>query len=465
MEIDSFFRDAAARALNICEVSGADYADIRIVQTHSENFAASNGRLTQKSESSSVGFGIRVLIHGSWGFASSNHLTIASVESTCKKALALGKASASITHKKVNLGQPVVSRGKYHTPLKIDPFSLSAVEKVSLLLDASAIMQKVPGIVQAGGSMEFIRREKYLASSEGSQIEQVIFESGAGLSATAAKAGNFARRTFPTNLVRQQGTGGYELVQKLNLLENAQLTAEEAVQMLGAVPCPQGEYDLVCDPSLLVHILHEIVGHNTELDRILGDEMGYAGTSFVPKDLSQKFQYASPLVNIYLDSTFPEGLGTFGFDDEGVPAQRADLIKDGYLVGFHTSRESASQIGQTSNACMRADGYNRIPIIRMTNIILASVNQSWSIDDRRKNFDYTAQYGYEIKNGRLGKMVKRPAFRGDTLNFWKSCDAVCNQDEFRLYGLPICGKGEPWQGGPISHGCSPARFKNVQLGM
>ncbi len=254
--------------------------------------------------------------------------------------------------------------------------------------------------------------------------------------------------------------------------------------MLSAVPCPSGVYDLVCEPTLLAHMLHEIVGHNTELDRILGDEMGYAGTSFVPKDLSPKFHYGSPLVNIYMDSTFPEGLGTFGYDDEGVPAQKAELIREGILVGYHTSRETAAQINQVSNGCMRADGYNRIPIIRMTNIIMApgdwsfadlirdtksgllvGVNQSWTIDDRRENFDYTAQYGYEIKNGKLGNMVKTPAFRGNTLNFWKSCDAVCNQEFFKLYGLPICGKGEPWQGGPISHGCSPARFKDIQVGI
>jgi TldD protein len=405
------------------------------------------------------------------------------VDATAKKAIQLGKASARLTHKKVIIGDPVQSVGAYRTPVITDPFFVSANEKVKLLIDAIKMMRKVDGIVNAAGSMEFIRREKYFASSEGSQVIQVIYESGAGLTATAAKDGLVARRTWPTNLVRQQGTGGYELVLNLDLLENAQTVAEEAVQMLSAQPCPNGVYDLICSPTLLVHILHEIVGHNTELDRILGDEMGYAGTSFAPKDLAQKFPYASPLVNIHLDSTFPEGLGTFGYDDEGIPAQKADLIKDGILVGFHTSRESASQIGQASNGCMRADGYNRVPIIRMTNIILqpgdwrfsdliqetkrgllVGVNQSWSIDDRRENFDYTAQVGYEIHNGKIGNMIKTPAFRGNTLEFWKSCDAVCDQEFFQLYGLPICGKGEPWQGGPISHGCSPARFKNVRVG-
>lgn len=484
MKEDSFFGEAAARCLNVCELNGTQYADIRIVETEKENISASNGRLLQKTTQHNLGFGIRVLINGAWGFAASDQLSLGSVETTARKAIELGKASARLTHKKVDIGEPIKSVGEYQTPVVINPFSMSVNEKIQLLLDAIEIMQKVAGIVHAAGSMEFIRREKYFASSEGSQVKQAIYESGAGLSATAAKDGNFARRTFPTNLVRQQGAGGFELIQKLYLLENAQSVANEAVQMLTAAPCPNGVYDLICAPTLLAHILHEIVGHNTELDRILGDEMGYAGVSFAPKDLSKKFVYASPIVNIAMDSTYPEGLGTFGYDDEGVPAQRADLIKDGILVGFHTSRETAAQIGQKSNGCMRADGYHRIPIIRMTNIILqpgdwrfieliedtkrgllVGVNQSWTIDDRRENFDYTAQYGYEIKNGKIGNMIKTPAFKGSTLEFWKSCDAICNREFFQLYGLPICGKGEPWQGGPISHGCSPARFKNVHIGV
>lgn len=484
MTPESFLGEAAARCLNVCELNGAQYADIRIVETEKENISASNERLLQKSTNNNLGYGIRVLFNGAWGFAASNRLSLRDIEATTRKAIELGKASARLSHKKVKIGAPVVTVDEYQTPVVIDPFTVSANDKIKLLFDAIGIMRKVAGIVNAAGSMEFIRREKFFASSEGSQLRQVIYESGAGLTATAAKDGHIARRTFPTNLVRQQGTGGFELVRKLDLLENAQTVAEEAVQMLSAVPCPNGVYDLICAPTLLAHILHEIVGHNTELDRILGDEMGYAGTSFVPKDLSKKFQYASSIVNIYQDSTFPEGLGTFGYDDEGVPAQKSDLIKDGILVGFHTSRETASQINQSSNGCMRADGYHRIPIIRMTNIILqpgdwrftdliqetkrgllVGVNQSWTIDDRRENFDYTAQYGYEIKNGKIGNMIKTPAFRGTTLDFWKSCDAICDQEHFQLYGLPICGKGEPWQGGPISHGCSPARFKNVLIGV
>lgn len=483
MEVDAAISELAARALNHCELAGAKYADVRIIQTDKEVYAASKGRLESSIEQTSLGCGVRVLVNGAWGFASSHGLGRVEIDSACQNALEFGRMSAASSRKTVDIGDPVVSRDFYHTPVKTDPFSVSLSTKVNDLVEAVKAMQTVEGVVVASGTMEFVRREKHFFSSEGSQLKQIIIESGAGLMAGAVGDDGLQVRNFPTNLVRQQGTGGYELIENLNLIDNAIKTAEEAVQLTQAAPCPSGTFDVIFDPSLLAHILHEIVGHNTELDRILWDEIGYAGTSFVSKDLGQRFQYASPLVNIYLDSTFPEGLGTFGYDDEGVPAQRSDLIRDGVLVGFHTSRETASQIGQKSNGCMRADGHNRMPIIRMTNILLEpgdwelpdlmadtkkgfllAVNRSWSIDHRRENFDYTAQYGYEIHNGKLGRMVKAPAFMGKTVNFWKTCDAICNEKYFKLYGLPICGKGEPWQGGPISHGCSPARFRNVHIG-
>lgn len=475
--------EIAAIALNFCEQGGATYSDIRLVTREREFYRVEDGRLATPFQETLSGYGVRALVDGAWGFACGIDHEPEHVRAVCHRALEVGKASALVRPFKVDLGPEVVSQGEYETPCEVDPFSVPAADKIELLLAADAALRREQGIARSSGSMEFISRKKLFASSEGSRVQQKIIESGAGLTAVAAKEGEVQIRNFPTNLARQQGTGGYELIEALDLEVNAARIAQEAVQLLDAEPCPEGAQDVIMDATLLAHLLHEIVGHNTELDRIFGAEMALAGSSFVEPDMLGSFQYASPCVNIYLDSTYPQGLGTFGFDDEGVPAQRADLIRDGILVGLHTSRETASRIGQRSNGCMRADGYNRFPIIRMTNLMMApgewsldaliedtedglllGVNKSWSISDRRDHILYGAEYGYEIRRGKLGRMVKNPRFRANTVDFWRSCDAVCDASLFQVYGLPFCGKGEPWQGGPVSHGCSPARFRKVQMG-
>jgi len=475
--------EIAAIALNACELGGASYADIRIVTREREFYRVADGRLASPYTETLSGYGVRVLLDGAWGYAAGTEPKADAIRAICLRALEVGKASALVRPFKVDLGPEVVSRGMYETPYKIDPFSISTGEKLQLLQAADQAMRAERDVVRSSGSMEFIRRSKLFANSEGCLVRQQLIESGAGLSVVAAREGDVQTRTYPTNLARQQGTGGFELIEGLELEQNAAEIARHAVQLLDAAPCPEGPMDVIIDANLLAHLLHEIVGHNTELDRIYGSEVTLAGTSFVAPEMLGTFQYASPHVNIYLDSTYPQGLGTFGFDDEGVPAQKADLIREGILVGFHTSRETASRIGQRSNGCMRADGYNRFPIIRMTNIMLApgdwslddliedtgsglllGVNKSWSISDRRDHVLYGAEYGYEIKDGKIGRLVRNPRFQANTLDFWRSCDAVCDASHFKVYGLPFCGKGEPWQGGPISHGCSPARFRQVRIG-
>lgn len=475
--------EIAAEILDACDVGGAEYADVRLVDRQREFYRVSGGRASSPYQEQLSGFGVRVLVDGAWGFAAGTELSKVHLQAVSKRAIAVGKASALVQTERVNLGAPVVHQGQYHTPIDIDPFSIPASQKMDVLLAADQAMRSVDAVANCSAEMEFVRREKLFASSEGSLITQTIVESGAGLSAMAVRDGEMQSRTFPTNLARQQGTGGYEIIEDLALEKNAAVVAQDAAKLLDAIPCPEGEIDVIMDATLLAHLLHEIVGHNTELDRIYGAEIAYAGSSFVTPGMLHQFQYASPVVNVYLDSTYPQGLGTFGFDDEGVPAQKADLIKEGTLVGFHTSRETASRLGQMSNGCMRADGFNRFPIIRMTNIMLApgewdldeliadtqnglllGVNKSWSISERRDRVLYGAEYGYEIKDGRLGRLVKNPSFRANTVDFWRSCDAVCDASSFRVFGLPFCGKGEPWQGGPISHGCSPARFRKVRMG-
>ena len=282
----------------------------------------------------------------------------------------------------------------------------------------------------------------------------------------------------------QAQTRGYEAIDDMRLAENSERVRDEAIALLQAETCPSKITDIILDSSQLALQVHESIGHPCELDRILGDEASFAGTSFLSLDKVGSFKYGSPLVNVTADATIPGALGTFGYDDEGVPAQKTYLIKDGVLTGFLTSRESAGQLGQTSNGTMRADGWNRSPLIRMTNInllpgdwnfedliadtddgIYLETNKSWSIDDKRINFQFATEIAWEIKNGKLGKMLRRPNYTGITPEFWSSCDAICNDKYWTVWGTPNCGKGEPMQVAHVAHGTSPSRFRNVQVGV
>jgi TldD protein len=245
-----------------------------------------------------------------------------------------------------------------------------------------------------------------------------------------------------------------------------------------------GTRDLIIDGSQVGLQVHESVGHPTELDRVLGDEAAFAGTSFVRLEDVGSLRCGSEHVTVTSDATIPGSLGSFGWDDEGVPAQRDYLVRDGILVGLQSSRESAPAIARTSNGCMRADGWNRIPLVRMTTVSLEpgtwdfddlvadtdggvyiETNNSWSIDDKRLNFQFACEIGWEIENGELGRMVKNPNYTGITPQFWGSCDAVCSRDHWRVWGLANCGKGEPMQVAHVAHGAAPARFRNVQVGV
>jgi TldD protein len=309
-------------------------------------------------------------------------------------------------------------------------------------------------------------------------------ESGAGIEATAVAEGEIQTRSFPNSFGRQQGKAGYEYIREQGLVDHAQRIAEEAVALLSAPPCPSTVTTLILDSTQLALQVHESCGHPIELDRVLGEEASFAGTSFLTRDKLGAFRYGSPIVNIYADATIPGALGSFGYDDEGVPAQRTAIVKDGIFVGYLTSRESAALLGQRSNGAMRADGWNRIPLIRMTNVnlepgswafddliadtddgIYMAVNKSWSIDDKRLNFQFGTQIAYEIKNGRLGQMLKNATYTGITPQFWGSCDAICNGEHWQVWGLPNCGKGEPIQSAHVAHGTAPARFRNVRVGI
>jgi TldD protein len=348
-------------------------------------------------------------------------------------------------------------------------------------------IRSVKGITLSEVLMSFLLEEKYYANSDGSLIKQKRVRSGAGLEAGAFKDGEFQNRSYPASFGGQFALKGYELIDEIDLVKHATATAEEAVALLSAPDCPSGEMDLVLDSSQLALQIHESIGHPSELDRVMGTEANFAGTSFLSVDKLNSFQYGSKLMNIVADARLEHGpsLGCFGYDDEGVPAQCIWIVEEGILKGFLTSRETAAEIGlEKSGGAMRAMGWNRIPLIRMTQIsllpgewdlealiadtkhgILMTVNKSWSIDDKRLNFQFGCEIGWEIKDGKKVRMVKNPTYAGITPQFWASLDAVCNKNHWVLWGIPNCGKGQPEQVMEVSHGASPSRFRNVKIGV
>ena len=477
-------KDIVERALNAAQLQGASYADVRIVHQNTQSILVKNGHVEALSQDQNQGFGVRVVVNGAWGFASSSMLTLDEAAQVATRATQIARASSLVKTANVALGPPEVHVARYQTRVEIDPFSVPLDEKIALLLAADAEMRRVKGVAVTESNMEFLQENKVFASTEGSYIEQTLVESGSGIEATAVGEGEVQTRSFPNSFGRQQGKAGYEFIRDRKLVENGQRIAEEAVALLSAPPCPGGVTTLILDSTQLALQVHESCGHPIELDRVLGEEASFAGTSFLTRDKLGTFRYGSPLVNIYADATILSALGTFGFDDEGVPAQRSPIVKDGIFVGYLTSRETAALLGQRSNGTMRADGWNRIPLIRMTNInlepgtwefdsmiadtddgVYMAVNKSWSIDDKRLNFQFGTQLAYEIKKGKLGRMLKNATYTGITPEFWGSCDAICNKNHWHIWGLPNCGKGEPMQAAHVAHGAAPARFRNVRVGI
>lgn len=478
-------KNLMSRALELARVRGAQYADIRVVNNRTEAMSIKDGVVEALNYAESFGFGVRVLVDGAWGFASSLDLEDKEIDQVTIRAMEIARASALVSGEKVDLGPPVTSQGAYQTPLETDPFSISTADKLDLLMQADEAMGRVKGVRTRRGNMTAIREQKWFANSEGAFTEQTIFETGGGIQVTAVGEGEVQTRSYPNTFARQQVTGGWEQLLSWDLPGSAERVAEEAVALLTADPCPtEITTTLILGGPQLALQVHESCGHPIELDRVYGTEAAYAGTSFLTTEKLNTFQYGSEVVNLTADSVRPLGLGTFGWDDEGVPAQSTPIVRDGLFVGYLMSRETASRLGLKSNGCMRASGWNRIPLIRMTNVslepgewtlddliadtdegIFMDYNRSWSIDDRRYNFQFGTEIGYEIKNGKLGRMLRNPTYTGITPEFWNSCDAVCNADHWTMWGTPNCGKGQPGQIAHTGHGAAPARFRDVRVGV
>jgi TldD protein len=472
-------------ALDAARQGGATYADVRFSERLSESLTVKNGALQAASTNLSAGFGIRVLVDGAWGFAASAVPERAEVERVAGEALAIARASGLGRAQPVVLDETPPAVGSYRTPLQEDPFSVSLDDKLRILFEADGAMGRVRGVSVREGSIESARERKTFASTQGARVEQELVECGAGIEATATNESDAQVRSYPNSSGGQHVTGGFEAVRAMALPNHAERIATEAVQLLDAPDCPSGEMTLVIDSSQMALQVHESCGHPIELDRVLGMEASFAGTSFLTLDKLDQLQYGSPIVNIDADATAPGGLGTFGYDDEGVPAQKVPIVSEGRFVGYLTSRETAPVIGRRSMGSSRASGWNVIPLIRMTNVnlrpgaagalddliadtddgLFLSTNRSWSIDDRRLNFQFGTQVGWRIRNGKLAEMVRNPTYTGITPRFWGSCDAICGSGEWTLWGVPNCGKGEPIQTHRVGHGASPARFRNVQVGV
>ncbi|MGA3104864.1 MAG: TldD/PmbA family protein [Terriglobales bacterium] len=475
-------------ALDAASGRGISYVDARLVLLRNRSLSTKNGRVGHASDSESLGIGVRVLADGAWGFAASADLSRTSVEATAALAVEIARASARVKVEDVQLAAEPAAVAEWTTPYQIDPFSTSVEQNLALLMQVDAEMRADAGVTLAETGMNFQREESWFLSSEGADIHQTKYSTGAGYAAYAFAGSEIQKRSYPNSFGGQWQNRGYELIDEMKLVENARRVGEEAVALHRAEQCPEGTYTIILDGSQLGLQIHESVGHPIELDRVLGMEANFAGTSFLTLEKLGHLRYGSELVNVVADARQEHGpgLGTFAYDDEGVAAQSTPIITNGLFTGYLSSRETAHTIGAVrSGGTLRAEGWNRLPMIRMTNIsilpgekplsleqliastddgIYMETNKSWSIDDKRYNFQFGCEIAWEIKKGKRTRMLKNPSYSGITTEFWNSMDAICSRNEWALWGTPNCGKGQPQQVVGTGHGASPARFRKVRVG-
>jgi TldD protein len=479
--------DWAFWGIETAKVRGATYADARVMDVRQRDISTKSGEVGTLLESESLGIGIRVIASGAWGFASTDRLTREGVQACAAQAVNIAKASALAKRENVALAAEEVYVDTWQNPFVKDPFRIPVERQIDLLLRADKEMLAVKGVTLAEGSMMFRKIDQLFVSTSGSVIHQVKMQSGAGIVATSFAKSEIQKRSYPNSFGGQHALQGYELVESFDLAGNARRVGEEAVALHSAAQCPEGNSTIILAGSQLGLQIHESVGHPIELDRVLGQEANFAGMSFLTVDKLRKLKYGSEIVNVVADARLEHGsgLGTFAYDDEGVPAQCTPIITNGLFTGYLSNRETAAAIGETrSSGTMRTENWNRLPIIRMTNIslnpgswkyddlladtddaILMETNRSWSIDDRRYHFQFSTEIGWEIKGGKKGRMIKNPSYSGITTEFWNSCDAICSREHWTLWGTPNCGKGQPMQTMGTGHGASPSRFRNIKVGV
>jgi len=482
--------------------AGAIHAEVRHLSDERRQIAVRDGRVERLFLARSSGFGVRVLWPvtgqpgGAWGFAARAGDDEASLGAACDEALNVARAAASVKRfgpaaPPVLLAEEETHVGSYATRVEIDPFdeTVASVESVLALLDAAtrALLQHGgPRARTASAHTTSRRQRKLLCTSDGTSVDQTLVHSGGGMRLGVEDGDRVAHRSYPMDLDGGVGAGGLEVLNRLDLVGNAARVADEALSLLDAPLCPAGSTTVILDTPQLALQIHESCGHPTEADRAFGEEVSLAGASFLLPERLGRFRYGSVHVNLTADSVADGGLGTFGWDDEGVAARRTPLVARGQHVGYLTSRETASRLGlPRSGGCVRAESWNRVPIVRMVNVslepapngpsldeliadtsdgVLMGCNRSWSIDDLRLNFQFGCEIAWELRGGKRGRVLRNPVYGGITPRFWSSCDAVGGPADYRLWGLWSCGKGDPMQLMAVGHGCAPARFRDVTVG-
>ena len=474
----------ARRAVEIAVRGGASFADARIERIWVEDLLVRNGELALSSAREELGIGITVHLRGARGFAAlplSGAGDRAAIASAVRSALSVAEQLGGNWSGSRQFAPEPGHRGEFRTPLRIDPFKVPLSERLELLRAAERALDGRSEVVVREASLALRREERWHASSEGLDVHQELTRTGAGIAATAIDAGQCERRSYPASFGGDFAGRGYEHVLEMDLCAHAPRVRDEAIALCSAAPCPAGERDLILMGNQLMLQIHESVGHPSELDRAMGAERDLAGGSFAQPSMLGKLRYGSDEVTLVADSTVAGGLDTRGWDDEGVASGRWPIVDRGSFVGYHTSREWAAAIGeQASRGAARAESWYHPPIVRITNLslmpgtwklenliadtqdgVLCDTVKTWSIDQQRVNFQFTTELGWEIRAGKKTRLLRSPTYQGRTLDFWKSCDAVCDASHWRLWGVPNCGKGNPMQVAEMSHGAAPARFRRV----
>ena len=473
----------AEEAIRRAVALGASYADIRVNRYRRESIATRERQVQNVSRSTTRGLGLRVLVNGAWGFAATNRLEPDAARAAAEQAVAIAKANATLVTRKVVLADAETVVTTWNNPIRRDPFEVPLDTKIAFLMALNEKALAVPGVSFVSSQLLFVDEQKYFASSEGSKITQRLVRTYPQFTATAADraTGDFQTRA----VVDRAKLLGYEYVEDAPWLQDAELAGHEVVEKLKAKPAVPGRYDIVVDPSQLFLAIHESVGHSTELDRALGWEANMAGTSFVKPTDAGRLKFGAAIVNLVADRTQEGGLATTGYDDEGVKADRWHLVRDGQFVDWQTTRELAPLVGQTrSHGCLHADDWSSVPFPRMPNVSLQPAATEVTLDDlfsgikrglyvvgrgvssidqQRYNFQFGGAVIREITNGKLGAMVRDGAYQSRTPDFWASCDGIGGPASYRLWGTSADGKGEPGQTNAVSHGCPPARFRNVTV--
>ncbi|HEY3674668.1 MAG TPA: TldD/PmbA family protein [Candidatus Tumulicola sp.] len=477
------FEAAAARALDTASARGADYADARVEVERAERIEVRNGVVATLSDATSTGMGVRALVDGAWGFAASSDLSDAGIDAAASRAVDIARASAAIARRRVGMPPSRAYVDEFVALVRRDPQDVPLGDRVALLLEAERALHGPSAIAVGRAWLDVWRTDKYFFSTIGSRIAQRLRQTGSGIEAMAVGDGDVQIRTYPGDVGLYQ-SGGWEIVEAARLVEEAPRIAREASELLRAPQCPSGTFDVILGSSQMSLQIHESCGHPAELDRVMGWEANFSGTSFLEIQQLGKLKYGSDLVTIEIDNTLERGMATVGYDDEGTRSIRSDIVRDGVLAGYEMSNDTARAIGRESNACVRAAGWTSVPMIRMCNLTLKpgdvpfehlfddvadgiymESNRSWSIDDRRLNFQFGCEMAWEIKNGKRGRLLKNPTYGGVTPQFWNSCDAIGDAKSWFPWGTPNCGKGEPMQTGRTTQAAAPARFRNVEVGV